>query len=97
MRSIYLCTIALIDSARGAQIHPLASYFLVRSSIALRLLSSEYRCLVLLDYVEDIYVGDPLFPLVLILHPPKNMYEVYNTTVSRPISYSYCHKCKIEV
>ena len=46
-------------------------YFLVRSSImiALRLLSGEYRCLVLLDSVRDIYVvvvvDDPLFPRYL--------------------------------
>ena len=56
-------------------------------SSVLRLLSGEYRCLVLLDYVEDIYVGDPLFPLVLILNPPKVMY-IYTITASRPISYS---------
>ena len=42
------------------------------------LLSGEYRCLVLVDSsVEDIYyvvvvVGDPLFPLVIILNPSKN-------------------------
>ena len=45
----HLCAVALTGSARGVQTHPLASYFLVRSSIALRLLSGEYRCLVLLS------------------------------------------------
>ena len=40
----------------------------------LRLLSGEYRWL-LLDYAEDIYVvGDPLCPLVLILNPKNPMY-----------------------
>ena len=45
-------------------------------SSVLRLLSGEYRCLVLVDSVEDIYVGDPLFPLliVIIINPPKHMY-----------------------
>ena len=45
----HLCVVALTGSARWAQTHPLASYFLVRSSIALHLLvlSGEYRCLVL--------------------------------------------------
>ena len=64
--------VALTSSARGVYTHPLASYFLVRSSAALRLLSGEYRCLVLLDYAEDIfYVGDPLCLLVL-MPKPKN-------------------------
>ena len=67
----HLCAVALTVSARGVHAHPLASYFLVRSSTALRLLSGEYRCIVLLDYVEDIYVNDPLCPLVLIIDKKK--------------------------
>ena len=43
----HLCAVALTGSARGAQTHPLASNFLVQSSIALRLFSGEYRCFVL--------------------------------------------------
>ena len=58
--------------AQGAQTHPLASYFLVRSSIALRLLSGAYRRLILLDY-EDFFIGDPIFPLVLILNAKKSI------------------------
>ena len=43
----HLCVVALTGSARGARTHPLASYFLVRSSIALCLLSGEHPCFVL--------------------------------------------------
>ena len=40
----HLCAVALTGSWRGAQTHPLASYFLVRPSIALCPLSGKYRC-----------------------------------------------------
>ena len=53
---------------------------------ALRLLSGEYRCLVLVDSVEDIYVvGASLFPLVLILDN-KNMYIPLSLAVLSLIS-----------
>ena len=52
----YLGAVALIGCARGDHTHPLASDFLARSSTVLRLLSGHYRCLVLLDYVEDMIV-----------------------------------------
>ena len=47
----------------------------VRNNNALRLLLGEYRCLELLDSLEDIYVvvGDPLCPFVLIITPIKPM------------------------
>ena len=67
----HLFAVALTGSARRVHTHPLASYFFVGPSIALRLLSGEYRCLVFLDYVEDIFVGGPLRPLVLVLNPKK--------------------------
>ena len=40
----HLGNVALTDCARGVSTHPFASYFLVRSSTALRLLSGEHWC-----------------------------------------------------
>ena len=51
----HLGAVALTGCTPGDHTHPLASYFLVQSSTALRLLSGEYRCLVLLDSAEDIF------------------------------------------
>ena len=53
----HLCAVALTGSARKVHTHPLASYFLVRSYTALRLLSGVNTSCILsfLDYyVEDI-------------------------------------------
>ena len=71
MYAEHFCVVALIHYAREVHTHPLASYFRLRSSTALRLLSGEYRCFVLLYYVKDIYVGDPFCPLILIVDPKK--------------------------
>ena len=52
-------TVALTGGARGAQTFPLASSFLVRSSIALRLLSGEHWCFGCSGLVEDICLVAP--------------------------------------
>ena len=61
-RGAYLDAVALTGRARGNHTHQLASYFLVRSSTALRLLSGEYlpvfRTVWINYYVEDIYDDD---------------------------------------
>ena len=58
----YLGAVALTGWARGDHIPQLASYFLVRSPTALRLLSGEQLVYVLAipDYVEDICLVAPL-------------------------------------
>ena len=64
----HLEAVALTGCARGDHTHQLASYFLVRSSTVLRLLSGEQRCFGVLDQVEDIFLvalSDPLQTLNL--------------------------------
>ena len=65
----HLGAVALTGSTRGVHNHQLASYFLVRSSTALRLLSGKHRCLVfsgLIIYVEDVC-------LVALSDPPQTL------------------------
>ena len=65
MYSEHMFAVALTGSAREVYTHPLASYFLVRSSTDLRLLSGEHRCS-FLDYAEDIC-------LVALSDPPQTL------------------------
>ena len=61
MRNI-LCAVTLTGSARGVHSHPLASYFLVQSPIALSLLLVDTGVLSFLYYVEDtclVALSDP--------------------------------------
>ena len=64
-----MCAVVLTGILGGVHTHPLASYFLVRYSTVIHLLTGEYRCLMLLDHFEDIYICGPLCPLVLIINP----------------------------
>ena len=60
----HLCTVAVTGCVRGFHTNPLASYFLVQSSTALRLLSGEHQCFgFCLDCVEYIC-------LVALFDPP---------------------------